>query len=107
MIAPMFPLAFACRCTAVAIAASAILGCGARQTPAPPSSHRAADPHSYARPDRTVVSHLALDVAVDFTARQIAGTAALTVERRVPGAELVLDTAGLDIAAATECGTGR
>ena len=35
------------------------------------------------------------------------GTAALTVERRVPGAELILDTDGLDVSAATECKTGR
>lgn len=92
----------------LALVAAAVVGCGARPAPAPPTSPRpTSDPHSHARPDRTAVSHLALDIAVDFATRRIAGTAALTVERRVPGAELVLDSDGLEIAAATECGTGR
>src|SRR5690349_5323145 len=91
-------------------AVAMLAGCAAHQTPAvaPPRSQPViADPHSFARADRTAVSHLALDITVDFAARQIAGTAALTVERRTPGAELVLDTDGLEIAAAAECGSGR
>lgn len=89
-------------------AAAVLAGCAAHQTPAAPRTQPViADPHSFARADRTAVSHLALDIAVDFAARQIAGTAALTVERRVPGAELVLDTDGLEIAAASECGTTK
>ncbi|MBC7973440.1 MAG: M1 family metallopeptidase [Myxococcales bacterium] len=51
------------------------------------------------------MTHLALDLAVEFATKQLAGTAAFTVERRVPGAELILDTDGLEIAAATACGT--
>jgi leukotriene-A4 hydrolase len=94
---------------ALAVAASALAGCAAHQEAASGSRSQPviADPHSYARADRTAVSHLALDIAVDFKARQIAGTAALTVERRVPGAELILDTDGLEIAGATECGSSR
>jgi len=46
------------------------------------------------------VSHLALDVAVDFAARRIAGRASLTLDRRDPAADtLVLDVHGLEIEA--------
>lgn len=85
-------------------------GCASRPAPVPPQSTPAAavsDPHSAARADRTAVIHLALELAVDFATRQLSGTAALTVERRVPGAELILDTDGLDVAGATECGSGK
>jgi leukotriene-A4 hydrolase len=97
------------RTLALVLGLGASLGCGARQ-PAPPAGRSPsviADPHSHARPDRTAVSHLALDITVEFATRQIIGTAALTVERRAPGAELILDTDGLDISAAAECKTGR
>ncbi|MCM2270738.1 MAG: M1 family aminopeptidase/hydrolase, partial [Thermoanaerobaculia bacterium] len=68
-----------------------------------PAAARAADfrdPHSFARPDEVAVTHLDLDLTVDFAARRLAGTASLSVERRNPGAdELVLDTQGLEIVA--------
>ncbi|HEX9799361.1 MAG TPA: M1 family metallopeptidase [Thermoanaerobaculia bacterium] len=58
------------------------------------------DPHSLSRPDEVAVTHLDLDLTVDFAAKTLAGTASLTVERRAPGAEqLWLDTNGLDIVA--------
>jgi leukotriene-A4 hydrolase len=97
------------RTLAVALATSVLVGCAARQPPPPAAGPPSviADPHSYARADRTCVSHLSLDITVEFATRQIIGTAALTVERRAPGAELILDTDGLDISAATECKTGR
>jgi len=58
------------------------------------------DPHSFARPDEVAVTHLALDLTVDFAAMRLAGTASLSVERRNAGAEeLVLDTQGLEIVA--------
>ncbi|HSS02076.1 MAG TPA: M1 family metallopeptidase [Kofleriaceae bacterium] len=92
----------------VSIVATIVGAAGCAHPSASPSRPAVfADPHSYARADRTAVSHLALDLSVDFAARQIAGTAELTVERRVPGAELILDTDGLDIAGATECGTQK
>ena len=89
-----------------------VAGCAARQAPAPaapvaPAAPAIPDPHSNARADRTVVTHLALELAVDFATKRLDGTAALTLVRRVPGAELILDTDGLEIASATECGTGR
>ena len=59
---------------------------------------RAADPHSYAQPDKVVVRALALDLAVDFRKRELAGTAELALDWRDPAArELVLDTRDLAI----------
>ena len=58
----------------------------------------AADPHSFAQPDKFLVRHVALDLAADFEAHRLAGTAELTVEQLDPNAsELVLDTNGLEI----------
>lgn len=92
------------------VVVAALAGCGAHPaltSHAPTPGPAMADPHSYARADRTVVTHLALDLTVDFTARRLAGTAAFTVARIVPGAELILDSDGLDIEGATECGSAR
>ncbi|MBV8518735.1 MAG: M1 family metallopeptidase [Acidobacteria bacterium] len=74
------------------------------QTPPPSSAQTAAppafvhDPHSYARPDEVRVTHLALDLDVDFAKKQLAGTAALTIQRTRPNAStLTLDTHDLAI----------
>ena len=65
-----------------------------RQAP-PPESER--DIHSYARPWEARVTDVALDLATDFTAKQVRGTAALTVERATGAKEIVLDTRDLTI----------
>ncbi|HEY0193101.1 MAG TPA: leukotriene A4 hydrolase C-terminal domain-containing protein [Kofleriaceae bacterium] len=90
------------------VTAALVAGCAhpapeAPRTASPPVT----DPDSFARADRTIVTHLGLELSVDFATKRLAGTAALTVARTVPGAELVLDTDGLDIAAASVCGTAR
>lgn len=59
---------------------------------------RAADPDSYAQPDKVVVRHLDLDLALDFKQRTLAGTATLTLHWKQPAAKtLVLDTRQLRI----------
>jgi aminopeptidase N len=61
-------------------------------------SAAAADPHSFAEPGKFLVRHVDLDLAVDFNARRLEGTAELTVEQVDPAAsELVLDSSGLEI----------
>jgi aminopeptidase N len=56
------------------------------------------DPHSFARPDQVAVTHLDLDLTVDFAAKRLSGVATLSVERRDAGAEeLLLDTRDLEI----------
>ena len=61
------------------------------------STADAKDVHSYARPLEARVTHLALNVGVDFTARRIGGTATLDIARRPDAREIILDDKGLDI----------
>jgi aminopeptidase N len=61
-----------------------------------------ADPHSYARPAEARVTHVSLDLTPDFEARQLRGTAALTVERAAGAQHLVLDTQDLHIDRVTD-----
>jgi leukotriene-A4 hydrolase len=60
---------------------------------------RAADVHSFARPDHVRVRHVALDLEVDFDAQKLHGRATLTVERtsRDETQPLVLDSRKLHI----------
>ncbi|MEZ5314513.1 MAG: M1 family metallopeptidase [Thermoanaerobaculia bacterium] len=55
------------------------------------------DPHSYSRPGEVSVTHLALDLSVDFPAHRLVGSAVLTLDRHDSAAPLVLDTRDLDI----------
>ena len=58
----------------------------------------AADPHSYANIDDVSVHSLALDLAIDFTRSEIAGSAELALDWHDAGARtLVLDTRDLTI----------
>jgi hypothetical protein len=57
----------------------------------------APDRHSHARPDEVRVTHVALDLALDFERKEACGHATLTFERKVPDAPLVLDVLGLAI----------
>ncbi len=56
-------------------------------------------PHSFARPDQVVVKHLHLDLKVDFEKQVLTGTAELTIERKDPSANLILDSNGLSVLA--------
>src|SRR5690606_3251515 len=57
----------------------------------------AEDVHSFARPDVARVRHVDLDLAADFDARRLSGTATLTVEATPGAREIVLDVRGLTI----------
>ena len=58
----------------------------------------AVDVHSYAKPLEARVIHLALDLAVDFDAKRVGGTATLDIDAK-PGVDtLILDDKGLEIA---------
>ncbi len=62
----------------------------------------ARDTHSYARPEVARVTHVDLDLALDFAAKRVEGTAALDI-LAAPGAqEIVLDSKGLEIAGVTD-----
>lgn len=55
------------------------------------------DPHSYALPDIAKVSHLDLDIEVDFESQQLRGTAVLGIITEKGAREIVLDAKGLTV----------
>jgi leukotriene-A4 hydrolase len=64
------------------------------------------DIHSFAVPAEARVTHIALDLRTDFTARQLSGRATLDIQRAPGAARIVLDTRDLDIRKVTdEAGT--
>src|SRR5687768_15939326 len=88
------------------------MSCRAGETP-PPSSEAAqaapvldspdaVDIHSYARPLEARVTHVALDLNVDFDTRRIGGGATLDIQAREGAEEIILDDKGLEIEAVTD-----
>ena len=87
----------------------AAAGCARESAPAPttapaapaaaaPAAAAITDEFSYAQPEKVVINDLALDLAVDFAAKQLAGTATYALEWKDKAAtELVLDTRELTI----------
>ncbi len=61
----------------------------------------AVDVHSYAKPLEARVTHVALDLAVDFDAKQLSGTATLDLQAKPGATSIILDNKGLQIAAIT------
>ena len=67
----------------------------------------ARDIHSFARPEIARVTHVALDLALDFAAKRVGGTATLDVQAQPNAQEIVLDTKGLEIQSVTDAASGR
>ncbi|MEO8216834.1 MAG: M1 family metallopeptidase [Acidobacteriota bacterium] len=76
-------------------------GCRTAGAPAatahPEASLSVTDPHSFARPGDVSVSHLSLDLNVDFERRQLSGTARLDLVNHSGAGQVILDTRELDI----------
>ena len=66
----------------------------------------AVDPHSFARPLEARVTHVSLDLGVDFAAKRVSGTATLDIDRRPDATEVVLDSKGYGVSRVTD-GAGR
>ena len=62
----------------------------------------AVDVHSYAKPLEARVTHLDLDLAVDFKAKRVGGTATLDIQAKPGAEEIILDDKGLEIEAVTD-----
>ena len=62
----------------------------------------AIDIHSYARPLEARITHLDLDLAVDFASKRVGGTATLDVQAKPGAKEIILDDKGLEIEAITD-----
>jgi leukotriene-A4 hydrolase len=102
-----------------ALAALLVAACGRdasppqAQAPADATKETAVQPHrdqhSNAEPDKVRIEDIALDLALDFDARQLAGTATYTLDWLDPRAgELVLDTRELMIESVeAESGDGQ
>jgi leukotriene-A4 hydrolase len=94
------------RCAAVAAAiftGMISMTANAAEPPLPPS-----EPHSYANPQQLRVTHLALDLSVDFKRKQLSGSAELQIEHVDPAArELLLDTRDLQISRVETSGDGK
>ena len=66
------------------------------------TGEEAKDPWTFARPEVARVTHVDLDLALDFEAKQVGGTATLDIEAE-PGADTVVhDSNGLAIAGFTD-----
>ena len=98
------------------LAASALAGCSTVSDPALSGDTRivapiltsadALDDQTYAQPQIARVTHVALDLALDFDAKAVGGTAVLDIQAQ-PGAEtIVLDSNGLQVSRITD-GAGR
>jgi aminopeptidase N len=61
------------------------------------TSDDAHDPYSFARPQEARVTHVALSLTLDFTARTVSGSAALDIAAATSAREVILDTNGLII----------
>jgi aminopeptidase N len=95
----------------VTLAALALAGCRVSDQPSNDAGQRpeqatvapilttpdAVDPHSFAKPLEARVTHVALDLAVDFKTKRIGGTATLDIEKKPTANEIVLDSKGLEI----------
>ncbi|MCL6729263.1 M1 family metallopeptidase [Sphingomonas hankyongi] len=66
------------------------------------TSEDALDVSSFAKPLEARVTHVALDLGVDFDSKRIAGTATLDIDRRADAKEIVLDDKGLEIESITD-----
>ena len=55
------------------------------------------DPHSFAQPGQAIVTHLHLDIRVDFENKKITGCAAYTIKTAPDATEIIFDTNGLEI----------
>jgi len=65
--------------------------------PLPPVGPGQPDVHSYARPEQVRVTHVDLDLSLDFRAQVVRGRARVDFDRIDPSAPLVLDTKDLTV----------
>src|SRR4029453_8673417 len=86
-----------------------LLSCQTEKTPIEPTdvapvldAPDAVDVHSHARPLEARVTHLALDLNVDFNAKRIGGTATLDIDAKPGAREIILDDKGLEIESITD-----
>ena len=89
----------------VILLAGAAAACGRtaqeEQRPSSAAAVQERDIHSFARPDEARVTHVALDLRADFSARVLSGRATLDIARAGDAGRIVLDTRDLTIESVT------
>ena len=55
------------------------------------------DPHSYAKPNEVMATHLDLDIKVNFEKKRISGSATYDLDNKTGGEKVIFDTRNLDI----------
>ncbi len=55
------------------------------------------DTHTYAKPNDAVITHLDLNIQIDFNQHQISGTASYQIDHKSKGKEIIFDTRDMDI----------
>ena len=66
----------------------------------------AVDVHSFAKPLEARVTHVSLELGIDFQAKRIGGTATLDIDRKPDAREIILDDKGLGIQSVSD-GAGQ
>jgi aminopeptidase N len=66
------------------------------------TSEEAEDPWTFAEPETARVTHVALDLTLDFEGQQVAGTATLDVLAAAGADKVVLDSQGLQVSQVTD-----
>lgn len=95
------------------LAALLLQSCKAAEKPAVPNEPTAnaapilttadaIDVHSYAKPLEARVTHVALDLSIDFETKRIGGTATLDIDAKPTAKHIILDDRGLEIEAITD-----
>ena len=91
---------------AVAAAALLLASCQGADKELPPAAAQVApildapdavDSHSYAKPLEARVTHVALDLGVDFATKRVGGTATLDIQAKPGAKQIILDDSGLEI----------
>lgn len=84
---------------AVAVAGCSLVDSGEEGQGAAPilTSEEAVDEFTYARPLEARVTHVALDLMLDFEAKHVTGTAVLDIEAAEGANEIILDSKGLQV----------
>ncbi|MEN7538504.1 M1 family metallopeptidase [Aurantiacibacter flavus] len=92
-----------------ALLAFALAACSTSEEPAEErliapilTSAEAHDDFTWARPTEARVTHVSLDLALDFEAEQVGGTATLDIDAADDAREIVLDSNGLEVSAVTD-----
>lgn len=77
------------------------MGCGNADKNKDMEKKTVLDPHSYSKPAEALITHLDLDLNVNFEKRKLSGTATYDIQRSAEAKELVLDSRDITVSKIT------